>query len=129
MMRTLGRSGIEVSAVGVGCWAIGGPLRAGGQQFGWGPVDDEESIAALRRAYDLGATFFDTASNYGAGHSEKVLGRALGDRRDRVVIATKWGHTFDEATGETMATGRVAPTFKLTVASAEAWIAGGYRKP
>ena len=100
MNRTLGRSGIEVSAVGVGCWAIGGPLRAGNEQFGWGPVDDDESVATLRRAYDLGATFFDTASNYGAGHGEKVLGRALAGHRDQVVIATKWGYTFDEAGGE-----------------------------
>jgi aryl-alcohol dehydrogenase-like predicted oxidoreductase len=98
--RTLGRSGIEVSAVGVGCWAIGGPLHAGSEQFGWGQVDDEESIATLRRAHELGATFFDTASNYGAGHSERVLGRALGSHRDEVVIATKWGYTFDETTRE-----------------------------
>lgn len=100
MNRTLGRSGIDVSAVGVGCWAIGGPLRAGGDHFGWGPADDDESIATLRRAYELGATFFDTASNYGAGHSERVLGRALGGHRDEIVIATKWGYTFDEATRE-----------------------------
>ncbi|WP_055590976.1 aldo/keto reductase [Peterkaempfera griseoplana] len=100
IIRTLGRSGIEVGAVGVGCWAVGGPLHSGREQFGWGPVDDGESIAALRRALDLGATFFDTASNYGAGHSEVVLGRALAGQRDKVVIATKWGYTFDEATGE-----------------------------
>ncbi|MFG2819203.1 aldo/keto reductase [Kitasatospora sp. NPDC048365] len=104
--RTLGNSGIEVSPIGVGCWAIGGPLHAGGEQFGWGAVDDTESTAALHRAFDLGATFFDTASNYGAGHSETVLGRAFAGRRDQVVIATKWGNTFDEATGE--ATGQDA---------------------
>ncbi|MFC5910690.1 aldo/keto reductase [Streptacidiphilus monticola] len=96
--RTLGRSGIEVSAVGVGCWAIGGPLHAGAEEWGWGQVDDQESIAALRRAFDLGATFFDTASNYGAGHSEVVLGRALAGHRQEVVIASKWGWTFDETT-------------------------------
>jgi aryl-alcohol dehydrogenase-like predicted oxidoreductase len=100
MTRILGRSGIEVSAVGVGCWAMGGPLQAGTDQFGWGTSDDDESVATLRRAFELGATFFDTASNYGAGHSEKVLGRALGDHRDEVVIATKWGYTSDEATRE-----------------------------
>ncbi|WP_377266990.1 aldo/keto reductase [Peterkaempfera sp. SMS 1(5)a] len=100
MVRTLGRSGIEVGAVGVGCWAIGGPLHSGTGQLGWGPVDDDESVAALQRAFDLGATFFDTASNYGAGHSEVVLGRALAGHRDKAVIATKWGYTFDEATGE-----------------------------
>ncbi|MCX5208132.1 aldo/keto reductase [Kitasatospora sp. NBC_00240] len=114
MNRTLGSTGIEVSAIGVGCWAIGGPLHAGAEQFGWGAVDDDESTAALHRAFDLGATFFDTASNYGAGHSEKVLGRAFAGRRDQVVIATKWGNTFDETTGE--ATGQDATPAYLRTA-------------
>jgi aryl-alcohol dehydrogenase-like predicted oxidoreductase len=61
-------------------------------------VDDDESIRAIHRAFDLGVTFFDTADVYGAGHSERVLGRALADRRDQVVIATKFGNTFDEDT-------------------------------
>ncbi len=100
MTRTLGRSGIEVSTVGVGCWAIGGTSQAGTDQFGWEQTDDDASIATLRRALELGATFFDTSSNYGAGHSEKVLGRALGGHRDEIVIATKWGYTFDETTRE-----------------------------
>ncbi|WP_020519024.1 aldo/keto reductase [Catelliglobosispora koreensis] len=102
--RTLGRSGIEVSALGFGCWAIGGPFWAGEQPLGWGAVDDDESIQAIHRALDLGVTFFDTASNYGAGHSERVLGKALQGRRDDVVIASKFGYTFIEesrqATGE-----------------------------
>jgi aryl-alcohol dehydrogenase-like predicted oxidoreductase len=97
--RTLGRSGIEVSALGFGCWAIGGEWQdADGQPLGWGKVDDEESVRAVRRALDLGITFFDTADTYGAGHSERVLGRALGKRRDDVVLATKWGNVFDEGT-------------------------------
>ncbi|MFK4105143.1 aldo/keto reductase [Streptomyces sp. NPDC019531] len=97
--RTLGRSGIEVSALGFGCWAIGGEWQAAdGQPLGWGRVDDEESVRAIRRALDLGVTFFDTADTYGAGHSERVLGRALGKRRDDVVLATKWGNVFDENT-------------------------------
>jgi aryl-alcohol dehydrogenase-like predicted oxidoreductase len=95
--RVLGRSGIEVSALGMGCWAIGGPWAEGGQPLGWGVVDDEESVRAVRRALDLGVTFFDTADTYGAGHSERILGRALAGRRDGAVIATKWGYTFDEA--------------------------------
>jgi aryl-alcohol dehydrogenase-like predicted oxidoreductase len=99
--RTLGRSGIEVSALGFGCWAIGGPFWAGSQPCGWGEVDDEESVRAIRRALDLGVTFFDTADVYGTGHSERVLARALAGRpgasRDEVVIATKWGNTYDEA--------------------------------
>ncbi|WNE95222.1 aldo/keto reductase [Streptomyces luomodiensis] len=95
--RTLGRSGIEVSALGFGCWAIGGEWRsADGQPLGWGKVDDEESVRAIRRALDLGVTFFDTADVYGTGHSERLLGRALGRRRADVVVATKWGNLFDE---------------------------------
>ena len=98
MTRTLGRSGLEVSALGMGCWAIGGPSWRGTQPSGWGEVDDTESERAIRRALDLGVTFFDTADAYGTGHSERVLGAALGRRRDEAVIATKWGNTYDEAT-------------------------------
>ncbi|WBC09095.1 aldo/keto reductase [Micromonospora sp. WMMA1947] len=102
--RQLGRSGIEVSALGMGCWAIGGPWAEGARPLGWGRVDDDESVRAIRRALDLGVTLFDTADTYGAGHGERVLGRALAGRRDEAVIATKFGYTFDEhtrqATGE-----------------------------
>ncbi|MFD3926422.1 aldo/keto reductase [Streptomyces sp. NPDC058614] len=95
--RTLGRSGIEVSALGFGCWAIGGEwATSDGQPLGWGKVDDEESVRAVRRALDLGVTFFDTADAYGTGHSERVLARALGKRRADVVVATKWGNVVDE---------------------------------
>ncbi|MET7433657.1 aldo/keto reductase [Streptomyces flaveolus] len=97
--RTLGRSGIEVSALGFGCWAIGGEHQtADGQPVGWGKVDDDESVRAVRRALDLGVTFFDTADSYGTGHSEEILGKALGERRDDVVLATKWGNVFDADT-------------------------------
>jgi aryl-alcohol dehydrogenase-like predicted oxidoreductase len=95
MGRVLGRSGIEVSEIGFGCWAIGGPFTDGGRLDGWGESDDGESVAAIRRALELGITFFDTADVYGAGHSEQVLGRALAGHRDEVVIATKFGYTFD----------------------------------
>ena len=98
--RELGRSGIAVSAMGLGCWAIGGPLWRDGQARGWGEVDDAESTRAIHRALELGITFFDTADVYGAGHSERVLGQALAGRRDQVVIATKFGNTFDERTRE-----------------------------
>lgn len=95
----MGRSGIGVSALGFGCWAIGGEWQgADGQPLGWGKVDDEESVRAIHRALDLGVTFFDTADCYGAGHSESILGRALGARRDDVVLATKWGNLFDPET-------------------------------
>ncbi len=96
--RKLGRSGIEVSALGMGCWAIGGPFWSGATPHGWGEVDDAESERAIQRAIDLGATFFDTANVYGAGHSERVLGRGLAGQRQQVVIATKFSAVFDEAT-------------------------------
>ncbi len=104
--RKLGRSGIELSMLGLGCWAIGGTYRAFGRWSGWGEVDDDESVRAIRRAMDLGVTFFDTADSYGCGHSERVLARALGPRRDQVVIATKVGLMFDE--DERQFTGRSA---------------------
>jgi aryl-alcohol dehydrogenase-like predicted oxidoreductase len=98
MNRTLGRSGIEVSALGMGCWAIGGPFWAGETPQGWGNVDDEESIQAIHAALDRGVNFFDTANVYGAGHSERVLARAIAGRRSQVVIATKFNAVFDETT-------------------------------
>lgn len=98
MRRNLGRSGIEVSALGMGCWAIGGPFWAGETPLGWGQVDDDESIRAIHAALDQGINFFDTANVYGAGHSERVLGRALAGRRSQVVIATKFNAVFDETT-------------------------------
>jgi aryl-alcohol dehydrogenase-like predicted oxidoreductase len=98
MRRSLGGSGIEVSGIGMGCWAIGGPFHNDSGPSGWGEVDDDESTRTIHRALDLGVDFFDTADVYGAGHSERVLGRALAGRRDRVVIATKWGWTFEEDT-------------------------------
>lgn len=98
MKRKLGRSGIEVSALGMGCWAIGGPFWAGETPLGWGEVDDAESTRAIHAALELGVTLFDTANVYGAGHSERVLGRALGERRSQVVVATKFSNVFDENT-------------------------------
>lgn len=95
--RVLGRSGIEVSAIGLGCWAIGGPAYRDGKPIGWGEVDDQESVAAIHAAMEAGVSFFDTANIYGAGHSERVLGRAL-NGRDDVVVATKFGNLFDEET-------------------------------
>jgi myo-inositol catabolism protein IolS len=81
--RSLGRSGIGVSVIGMGGWAIGGDA--------WGPVDDRESLDAIACALERGITFFDTADVYGRGHSESLLGRALRGRRDDVVICTKVG--------------------------------------
>jgi aryl-alcohol dehydrogenase-like predicted oxidoreductase len=89
--RELGRTGIKVSAVGFGGWAIGGPSEASGTPLGWGRTTDEESLAAIRRARDLGVTFFDTADSYGFGRSESLLGIVLSRKREDVVIATKVG--------------------------------------
>ncbi len=101
LTRRLGKSGIEVSALGMGCWAIGGPWtweQPEGDPFpaGWGKIDDRQSIRAVHTAVNLGINFFDTAANYGAGHSEIILGKALGSKRDQVVIATKFGHVINE---------------------------------
>jgi len=98
MKRKFDKSGLEVSALGLGCWAIGGPFWAGETPLGWGEVDDAESIRAIHRGLDLGVTFFDTANVYGAGHSERVLARALAGLRNQVVIATKFNALFDEET-------------------------------
>ncbi len=98
--RTLGKSGIKVSALGLGCWAIGGPWNFLGSPAGWSAVDDNESIKAIHQALDMGVNFFDTAANYGCGHSERILGQALQGKRQRVVIATKFGYKVDEAAKE-----------------------------
>src|SRR5512132_3702338 len=99
--RRLGRSNLEVSALGLGCWAIGGPwdwLEPDGSKgpTGWGQVDDAESMRAIHYALEAGINFFDTAANYGAGHSERVLAKAIAGRRDKLVLATKFGYVVDE---------------------------------
>ena len=87
-----------VPALGVGTWAIGGTWDFDGRPAGWGAADDAESTAALRAAYEGGVRLFDTADAYGAGHAERVLGAAVAPFRDEVVITTKVGLLFDEAT-------------------------------
>jgi aryl-alcohol dehydrogenase-like predicted oxidoreductase len=72
-LRTLGNSDLQLTSIGFGAWAIGG----GNWEFAWGPQDDDESIAAIRRALDLGINWIDTAAIYGLGHSEEVVARAL----------------------------------------------------
>ncbi|HEY3944910.1 MAG TPA: aldo/keto reductase [Solirubrobacteraceae bacterium] len=71
----LGSTGLQITRVGLGAWAIGG----GGWEFGWGPQDDEQSLAAIRRALERGVNWIDTAAAYGFGRSEEVVGRALAD--------------------------------------------------
>lgn len=93
--RKLGFSDLYLTTVGLGTWAIGGPWR-----WGWGPQDDAESIAAIRRALDIGINWIDTAPAYGLGHSEEIVGEAIIGRRDEVIVATKCGIRWDEVTGE-----------------------------
>jgi len=94
MKARLLRTGIPISEIGLGCWGIGGPFWDGGGWMGYGDADDAESLRCLRRAAELGVTFYDTASVYGCGHSEELVGVAFGNRPD-VVISTKFGFTFD----------------------------------
>ena len=89
--RRMGDSDLEVSAIGFGCWEMGGNQ--------YGAVDGREEARAVHRAIDLGVTLFDTAAIYGHGHSEEVLGRALGARRREVVLVTKGGLGWKEVGG------------------------------
>ncbi len=88
--RVLGKTGLKVSEVGFGAWAIGG--NAHGNSYG--PTEDKQSLAAIGRALELGCNFFDTADVYGHGHSEQLLGQALAGHRSEVIIATKVGGDF-----------------------------------
>jgi myo-inositol catabolism protein IolS len=81
--RDLGGTGLRVSEIGFGAWAIGGDA--------WGPVEDAESLAAMERALELGINFIDTADVYGEGRSESLVSKAISGRRDEVVISTKGG--------------------------------------
>src|SRR5580658_2039916 len=84
----LGRTGLEISRVGFGAWAIGG----GGWEFGWGPQQDDESIAAIHRALELGVNWIDTAAAYGLGHSEELVAKALAQwKGPRPYVFTKCG--------------------------------------
>ncbi|MEO6197793.1 MAG: aldo/keto reductase, partial [Dehalococcoidia bacterium] len=84
--RTLPNTDLSVSTVGFGLWTVAMPW--------WGIDDDAVGLHLMRRAYDLGITFFDTADTYGEGKGETLLADALGDRRDKIVIGTKFGYDF-----------------------------------
>jgi aryl-alcohol dehydrogenase-like predicted oxidoreductase len=83
----LGTTGLEITRVGLGAWAIGG----GGYDWGWGTQEDDESIAAIHHALELGVNWIDTAAQYGFGHSEEVVGRALAGLDQRPYVFTKGG--------------------------------------
>jgi len=92
--RALGSSGLEITRVGFGAWAAGG----GGWSYGWGPQDDDASLAAMRHALELGVNWIDTAAVYGLGHSEELVGRLLRELppADRPLAFTKCGLVPDE---------------------------------
>ncbi len=83
---------MDITPIGVGAWAIGG----GGWQFGWGPQDDDESIAAIQAALDHGINWIDTAAVYGLGHSEEIVARALQGRANPPYVFTKCERVWDE---------------------------------
>jgi aryl-alcohol dehydrogenase-like predicted oxidoreductase len=85
--RTLGSQGLTVSELGLGCM---------GMSFAYGSVPDEQGIETIHRAIELGVTFIDTANVYGPETNERLVGKAIADRRDRVVLATKFGNAYDE---------------------------------
>src|SRR6478672_4291565 len=93
--RSLGTSGLSITTVGFGAWAIGG----GGWAFGWGPQDDGDSLATMRRALERGINWIDTAPIYGLGHSEEVVGKLLKELSpaERPLIFTKCGLVWDES--------------------------------
>lgn len=92
--RRLGPTDLHLSSIGLGTWALGGVW-----QYGWGPQDEQESVAAIRRALELGVNWIDTASAYGLGRSEEVVGRTIQGLVEKPIIATKCGRVWNE-TGE-----------------------------
>jgi aryl-alcohol dehydrogenase-like predicted oxidoreductase len=92
-LRTLGKSDLKITPIGIGAWAIGG----GQWEFAWGPQDDNKSVAAIHAGLDRGINWIDTAAAYGLGHSETVVGRVLRELRTRPYIFTKCSLVWDES--------------------------------
>jgi aryl-alcohol dehydrogenase-like predicted oxidoreductase len=91
--RKLGYTELELSVIGFGAWAIGG----GEWEYSWGPQDDKEAIAAMTHALEVGINWIDTAAVYGLGHSEELVGKLLREVRQKPIVATKCGITWDKA--------------------------------
>lgn len=112
--RPLGKSGLQITTVGFGSWAVGG----GGWAFGWGPQDDEDSVRAITHAVGRGVNWIDTAAVYGLGRSEEVVGRAVAaiPAADRPLVFTKCGLKWDAANPMTPAIRNSTPaTLRLDV--------------
>src|SRR5260370_4307552 len=112
--RVLGQQGLIVSALGLGCM---------GMSQSYGPADERESLATIHRAIDLGMFFLDTADVYGGGHNERLVGRAIADRRDKVVLATQFGLLRDD--GNRSISGHPA-SVKACCDASLARLGGGY---
>jgi len=93
ILRTLGQSDLRITPIGIGAWAMGG----GKWEFGWGPQDDAESLAAIHAALDQGINWIDTAAAYGLGHSETVVGKAVKGLSKRPYIFTKCSLVWDKS--------------------------------
>lgn len=98
MHRTINRINTKTSALGMGCWAIGSEWTLNGEYVCYGKTDNTESIKAIQAAYETGIRVFDTAANYGAGLSEKLLAKALGSNIGNCFISTKFGFNVNEET-------------------------------
>lgn len=96
--RSLGKSGLKVSPLGLGCWAIGGQFYMDNKIDGYGHTDDAVSTKAIHAALEFGINFIDTSDAYGIGHSEEVIGKAIAGKRNQVIIATKFGYLGNEST-------------------------------
>jgi aryl-alcohol dehydrogenase-like predicted oxidoreductase len=106
--KKLGWTELELTTIGLGTWAIGG----GGWAYAWGPQDDQASIQAIHRALDLGINWIDTAAAYGLGHAEEIVGQAVAGLRQRPLIATKCGRSWNDK-------GQLVPSLKRKVILAE----------
>lgn len=96
--RKFGSTDLHVSEAGFGAWGIGGGVKVGDVAIGWGETDDNASLEALKKAFDIGINFYDTADFYGLGRSEELIGKAFGNS-DKVIIATKAGHRVGDDRG------------------------------
>lgn len=97
--RSLGKTGVQVSELGIGTWQLGGSFPLAGSWSGYAPIEEDEAIAILRQAYNLGVNFIDTSDIYGLGRAERLIARAFQGNREKVFICTKVGGIPDGVTG------------------------------